>query len=215
METGEQPQEREIPARRAPAQARALRTRAALLAAVDAIVAAEGPAAVTTTSVAEASGVSVGTIYRYFPDREALLLAAYDASVERIVQQCAQALQDRPKLRSLEDEARRLLALYLATAEADTAHAGLLVAMRAIRPIALDQRGGESDLVADRLMAPLLARHALAAPADDIVFLRLLMGAMVDLYLLSPAGPHRQRLAGDIEAHMLLALDRAVHRAAK
>ena len=72
-----------------PVQERALRTRAALLAATEELVTDRGIEAVTTTSVAAAAGCSVGSLYRYFADREALLLAAYDATVRRIVARCA------------------------------------------------------------------------------------------------------------------------------
>jgi AcrR family transcriptional regulator len=75
----------------APRQPRAVETRQRLLNAVESLVVAEGPAAVTTTRIAAHTSVAVGTIYRYFADREALLLAAYDATVERIVAQCAAA----------------------------------------------------------------------------------------------------------------------------
>ena len=72
----------------APRQTRAKKTRDALLGAVERIVAAEGAEAVTTTRIAVETGVAVGTIYRYFDGREALLLSAYDATVARIVASC-------------------------------------------------------------------------------------------------------------------------------
>ena len=56
----------------------------------------DGAEAVTTTRVAQQSGVAVGTIYRYFTDRNELLLAAYDATVTRIVAACASSIGRHP-----------------------------------------------------------------------------------------------------------------------
>src|SRR5690349_6080051 len=96
-----------------PRQKRAMRTREALLEAVERLVAAEGPAAVTTTRLAAETGISVGTIYRYFADREALLLAAYDATVARIVAVCAEVLDGLPLDVPAVEAARMLLVRYL------------------------------------------------------------------------------------------------------
>ncbi|HEY3949917.1 helix-turn-helix domain-containing protein, partial [Phenylobacterium sp.] len=53
----------------------------------------DGAAAFTTTSVAERAGVSIGTLYQYFPDKQAILLAA----AEREVSGEAPALASRQK----------------------------------------------------------------------------------------------------------------------
>lgn len=193
-----------------PIQLRAIRTRAALLATVDRIVAVDGHAAVTTTRVAEAAGVAVGTLYRYFTDRDALLLAAYDASVERIVSTCAARLKTMPSDITMEQAAISILRAYLETAVADPAHAGLLYAMRSIRPTAADQRFDQNDSIMAGLMGPFLQRYGGGQPSElDLRMLRILLGTLVDLYLISAPGPDRDRIAGEIEAHMLLGLQRA------
>lgn len=197
------------PVRPLPVQGRALRTRAALLSAVEALVAAEGAAAVTTTRVADMAGVSVGTLYRYFADRDDLLLAAYDGTVERIVAVCAAALDSLPADIGVEDAARRLLAVYLEAAEAIPSHAGLLKAMRAVRPVEADHRDERSGVI-DEILAPFLARFAAPATAVDpvrLTLLNVLMGTLVDLYLVTRA-EHRAALRDELEAHMLLAVAR-------
>lgn len=56
-----------------PQQTRGIRKLARILDAADEIMAAEGWDAVTTTRVAQAADVSVGTLYRYLPHRDAIL----------------------------------------------------------------------------------------------------------------------------------------------
>ena len=80
---------------------------------------------------------------------------------------------------------------------------------RTIRPIEADHGAG-SDRVITGLLAPFLARfspQAAHAP-ERLHFLNVLMGTLVDLYLVTEAADMRQRLHAEIEAHMLLALQR-------
>ncbi|MDP3898049.1 MAG: TetR/AcrR family transcriptional regulator [Mesorhizobium sp.] len=194
-----------------PLQQRARKTRAALLHTVERLVADESEAAVTTTRVAAEAAVSVGAVYRYFPDREALLLDAYDATVARIVAHCSAALDALPDGMGREDAARALLGAYLEAALAIPAHSGLLRAMRRIRPVEADFDANE-DRVASGILTPFLARfvpEAADAPPDRLHFLNVLLGSLVDLYLVTEGEAARTRLRADIEAHMLLALERA------
>lgn len=197
------------PAPAQPLQPRAERTRKALVAAAERLAAAGGEAAVTTTSAAGAAGVSVGAVYRYFQDREALLLAAYDASVDAVIEECRAALGTLPDAMPPADAARRLLSIYLEAAASRAGHRELLGAMRRIRPIEADH-GPLSDRVVTGLLAPFLARYGprSAASAERLHFLNVLMGTLVDLYLVTEAPDVRHRLHAEIEAHMLLALQR-------
>src|SRR5437868_13737297 len=60
-----------------PQQARSRRTLELLLAATVAVIEAEGLAGVTIPAVAARAGVSTGSIYRRFVDKEALIRAAF------------------------------------------------------------------------------------------------------------------------------------------
>jgi AcrR family transcriptional regulator len=192
-----------------PRQIRALRTHKALLAAVERLVAEEGADAVTTTRIAGETGVSVGTIYRYFADRDALLLAAYDASVQRIVTACAEALPPADAAPDAAEAARTMLGAYLEAAEAIPAHSGLLRAMRAIRRVEADQDTDRTG-VDDQILAPFLTRFKPGAALDPmrLKLLNLLLGTLVDLYLITEDPAERNRVHDEIEAHMLLALER-------
>jgi AcrR family transcriptional regulator len=63
------------PKRRIPRQARASQTAAAILEGAAQILETGGLAAFTTNAVAERAGVSIGTLYQYFADKDAVLLA--------------------------------------------------------------------------------------------------------------------------------------------
>ena len=71
--------------RHAPKQ---IRSRAIVQAIVEAgrrLLAEEGPRSLTTNHIAERAGVSIGSLYRYFPNREAILAAVYEADTGREV----------------------------------------------------------------------------------------------------------------------------------
>ena len=61
--------------RRAPRQKRAEDTVAVLLDATEIVMAKGGFHAATTNHIAHAAGVSIGTVYQYFPSKEALVEA--------------------------------------------------------------------------------------------------------------------------------------------
>jgi AcrR family transcriptional regulator len=64
------------PKRRNPKQARSRATFDAILEAAAQILERCGPAGFNTNAIAERAGVSIGTLYQYFPDKAAILLAA-------------------------------------------------------------------------------------------------------------------------------------------
>ena len=63
----------EISSRKLPRQARSAELVAAILAAAAQVLAKEGAQRFTTTRVAEKAGVSVGSLYQYFPNKAAIL----------------------------------------------------------------------------------------------------------------------------------------------
>lgn len=86
--------------RRTPKQERAQQTVEAVLDAVARIVKRGGVEALTTNSIAATAGVSIGSLYQYFPDKRAILVAVRDRHVEemarlverKLVEQAAQPL---------------------------------------------------------------------------------------------------------------------------
>ena len=62
-------------ARREPQQARSRERLWRVLDAADEVLASEGANALSTTRVADAAGISVGSLYHYFPDKDAIVEA--------------------------------------------------------------------------------------------------------------------------------------------
>ncbi|MGC2652467.1 MAG: TetR/AcrR family transcriptional regulator [Mycobacterium sp.] len=69
-------------ARKQPKQHRAVQTRQWLLDAAAQVFAEHGYAAATTNRIAERAGVSIGSLYQYFPNKDAILHALMDAHVD-------------------------------------------------------------------------------------------------------------------------------------
>ena len=68
--------------RKQPRQQRAVETRQAVLDAAARIFAEYGYAAGTTNRIAEAADLSIGSLYQYFPNKDAILSALTDAHVD-------------------------------------------------------------------------------------------------------------------------------------
>jgi len=70
--------------RKAPRQSRSALTVAAILDATARILVERGYAATSTNAVAERAGVSVGSLYQYFPNKDALIAALHTRHVEQM-----------------------------------------------------------------------------------------------------------------------------------
>ena len=69
--------------RRTPRQARALDTIETIFEATARIVEREGPDALNTNRIAERAGIAIGSLYGYFPNKQAILLAMARRELER------------------------------------------------------------------------------------------------------------------------------------
>ena len=93
--------------RKAPRQARAVATQAAILQGATQVLAAHGLAGFNTNAVAERAGTSIGTLYQYFPNKDSLMLALIREQKQRMLLDIAQSMREASG-RTL-DEAVRLL----------------------------------------------------------------------------------------------------------
>ena len=70
--------------RRRPKQRRARQTVDAVLDAVVRVLKREGVQGVTTNRIAEVAGVSIGSVYQYFPDKQAIFVALHQRHIDQI-----------------------------------------------------------------------------------------------------------------------------------
>lgn len=96
-------QGRELRAKKQPRQARAQATFDAMVQAATQILARNGYAAVTTNRVAEEAGVSIGSLYEYFPNKQSIIAVALGAVMREIT---AEVLQGMRVALSLDDQPR-------------------------------------------------------------------------------------------------------------
>jgi AcrR family transcriptional regulator len=73
--------------RKMPTQQRALQTIETIFQATAQILETEGEAALSTNKVAQKAGFSIGTLYQYFPSKEAILLAMVNRERRRVMDQ--------------------------------------------------------------------------------------------------------------------------------
>ncbi|WP_308279953.1 TetR/AcrR family transcriptional regulator [Pseudonocardia oceani] len=85
----------------------------------------DGRPEVTLEAVARDAGVGIGTLYRHFPTREALVEAAYRTELARLCDAAGELLADRPPERAL----RAWMDRFVAYA---TAKRGMADALRAL-----------------------------------------------------------------------------------
>jgi len=151
--------------RREPQQHRSRQTVEAMLDAVERVLRSHGIDAVTTNRIAEAAGVSIGSVYQYFPDKRAIFTALHGRHVTEVSQAIERALAESASS-SFEDFARSLVeGLVDAHARDPKLHEiisgavpesaqGFRNALRATfeRVISSGERGRYSDEVATRML---------------------------------------------------------------
>src|ERR1700723_125310 len=94
--------------RRRPQQRRARETVEAVLEAVIRILKREGSGAMTTNRIAEVAGVSIGSVYQYFPDKRAIFIALHERHIREIDRVIQSALVEHARS-SLEELIRALI----------------------------------------------------------------------------------------------------------
>ncbi|MBH1900386.1 TetR family transcriptional regulator [Serratia ureilytica] len=88
---------KQISSRKQPQQARSAELVSAILTAAIQVLAQEGAARFTTTRVAERAGVSVGSLYQYFPNKAAILFRLQSDEWRQTTDMLSRILADREK----------------------------------------------------------------------------------------------------------------------
>jgi AcrR family transcriptional regulator len=155
----------QISPRKAPRQSRSQATVTAILDATARILVERGFAAASTNAVAERAGVSVGSLYQYFPNKEALVSALRARHGEQMM-----AVIQRALTKAMDATVADALAgLIEATVEAHGVDADLhRVLEEHLGSMAVDALHDEyTDVMEDRIVA-LLARHRDEITAPDL-----------------------------------------------
>lgn len=77
--------------RKRPSQPRAQAMVAAIVEAAARIFESEGPAGYTTNAIAERAGASIGSLYQYFPDKDAITAALIRRETERFLAEASRS----------------------------------------------------------------------------------------------------------------------------
>lgn len=94
--------------RRLPAQSRARQTVETILEATAQILVEEGSERLTTNHLARKAGFSIGTIYQYFPNREAIVLALIERQREQVKRR-VEAVLESGRHGTAEEKIRRIV----------------------------------------------------------------------------------------------------------
>ncbi len=89
---------KQISSRKQPQQARSAELVSAILTAAIQVLAQEGAARFTTARVAERAGVSVGSLYQYFPNKAAILFRLQSDEWRQTTDMLSRILADREKM---------------------------------------------------------------------------------------------------------------------
>lgn len=146
--------------RKAPQQARSTATIEAIHIATIQVLLAGGVGRLTTTRVAERAGVSVGTMYQYYPHRQALLFALVERQFD-LIESAMQDASDRLMGCNLEAIAQGVATAWLDAKMAD------MVASRAIYGIAAEFDLSELMSRAARCMTQMIDGLLANAPDTD------------------------------------------------
>jgi AcrR family transcriptional regulator len=143
-----------------PLRADARRNRERVLAAAARAFAGEGPAA-TIEAIAKDAGVGVGTVYRHFPTREALIEAAYRSELVAVCDAAPVLLDDYPPAEALRAWMDRFVD-YMTT------KIGMSDALRAVIAAGSNPYARSRDMLNDALGLFLTAGIADSSLRDDI-----------------------------------------------
>jgi AcrR family transcriptional regulator len=88
--------------RKVPSQPRATETVAAIIEAAAQVLETEGYEGFNTNAVAQRAGVSIGSLYQYFPSKEALTIALMDRQASQYCKDAINALEEATAKAALE-----------------------------------------------------------------------------------------------------------------
>jgi AcrR family transcriptional regulator len=151
----------QISTRKQPKQARSADLVATILEAAIQVLAKEGAPRFTTARVAEKAGVSVGSLYQYFPNKAAILFRLQSDEWRQTTEMLRVILEDvrRPPL-------ERLRGLVLAFIRSECEEAEMRVALNDAAPLYRDAPEAQVARVSESSAVEVFMREVLPAASD-------------------------------------------------
>jgi AcrR family transcriptional regulator len=171
-------------------QARSAVTVDAILSATIQVLLAEGQERLTTTRVAYRAGVSVGTLYQYFPNKKALLRAVLERHLDEVVSSIERACREYRSC-SLDEMASGVISAFLEAKMKSVRTSAALYA------VAADVDGNRIAREAGRrtcdALASMLASGTAKLETEPMRLAELLHGAMTGIArrLIESPTPHK------------------------
>ncbi|PQV50734.1 TetR/AcrR family transcriptional regulator [Paraburkholderia sp. BL21I4N1] len=186
--------------RKAPVQRRSAQTVEAVLEAAARILETQGLVACTTNAVAERAGVSIGSLYQYFPNRDALTVAL----IERETAQLVVDIEAAALVESSRDCVQALVRAAVAHQMRRPALARVIDFEE--RRLPLGERSRRLTDLVDAVLTSALTEKRDAPELDDTALvahdLLAIVHGMVDA-----AGQRDERDAAALEARVMRAVD--------
>lgn len=199
--------ETRVPLRNEPVQARSTARLTALLDAAAEVVDEIGFERLTTAMVAERAGASIGTVYRYFPDRIALLQALGARNLERVLTRVGDEVR-KPEHENWLDALSAAMDILVEAFRSEAGFRGLRVGdVIDLRPKPNDRTF--KSIIADRVLDGLIDRFGI----EDSDELRVTFEAALEVsdalatraFAFDPAGEDRFLRIGYQTTYAMLA----------
>ena len=177
--------------RKSPVQARSTASVDAILEATIQVLLQDGKERLTTTKVALRAGVSVGTLYQYFPNKSALLKGALKRHLDEVLE-AVELVCDQQKGRSLDQMATAVMTTFLAAKMRDTKASAALYAVSSDIDGAKVAR--EMGVRANQAVVAMLMTAREQLTTDPQLVAAMLQGVMggVSRRLLESAAPEKE-----------------------
>ena len=182
--------------RKEPRQARSAATVQAILEATVQVILQDGAARLTTTRVAARAGVSVGSMYQYFPNKRALTLALFERHMEAVAT-AIESVCERHTTRPLDAIADALVSAFMQvmSARPDESQAAYIVAVEAESASLLRKMSDRIAIAVARLLSSATDATFADLPSVALTVTGTLAGAARSLieHGLNPASLLSQR----------------------
>ncbi|MBR0881495.1 AcrR family transcriptional regulator [Bradyrhizobium japonicum] len=182
---------RSISSRKQPQQARSSGLVAAILDAAVQVLAKEGAQRFTTARVAERAGVSVGSLYQYFPNKAAILFRLQSDEWRRTSELLRGILADAAK-----PPPARLRALVHAFIRSECEEAAIRVALNDAAPLYRDAPEAQDARAAGEGIVAAFMREALPKASDAT---RILAGELITATLSEVGKSFSEETRGETE----------------